>query len=68
MGPLSSMCSHGVVGYRGYSVGFCLFGRSRVSCRIYSLSSMGHPPHRSGCVLVMFFVLLSRRFLRIFFG
>jgi hypothetical protein len=26
----------------------------------YSLSGMGHPPHRSGCVSMMFFALLSR--------
>jgi len=34
----------------------------------YSLSGMGHPPPRSGCVSVMFFALLSRRSRSIFFG
>ena len=39
------------------------------SCSVsYSLSGMGHPPQRSGCVSVMFFALMSRSSRSIFFG
>ncbi len=37
MGPLSSRCLCEVVGYRGYSVGFCQYGNNRVACRIVDL-------------------------------
>jgi len=32
------------------------------------LTGMSHPPHRSGCVQVMFFPLLNRSSRSIFFG
>ena len=39
------------------------------SCSVsYILPGIGHPPHRSGCVSMMFFDLLSRSFRMIFFG
>jgi len=51
----------------GCNVRFCLFGSGHGACRIVG-SGMGHPPHRSNCVSMMFFALLSYNFLRIFFG
>ena len=35
---------------------------------LYSLSGIGHPTHRSGCVSVMFFALPSTSSRSIFFG
>ena len=49
----------------GCSVRSRLFGSNRGACRI--VVCMGHPPHRSGCVSMVFFALLSCNSLRIFF-